>query len=784
MQALTMAISPSGIEYLTQQIVAHQISTALSSLVPPSSTVPVPNFFITAGDAIYNYSNFNISLSSGSLSNFSAALQSVTQNANGQFTMVMVASNVTVNYSSWKETYDYDESSDGYNGPTYPGSGGPWPYSMGISTLTFTVPVTLAQQAGSYTLTIGQVAATSSGCSPNIPSGSVLATTSDACVQSGVDSATLQALDSIDFQTPLKNTLWNLVLTIPASGHLTPNIVFNFNEGDTPLTFPSDNMGMSLGVTGNVTWQGSAYSGGTPPSLGMPSIPTSNDVHFYAADYEFNELYWAFYKDGKLHTTITKDQLLDPDMLTTDYYAGTSLDPLYQAYPDDDMTVEVTPQSPPTVTFQTVYQLVYGDNGVLTTQEAQLSDSTYHALSTLQGSVYLTQDDYTKALQMALGSNGTSAIIAQIEQASVVSGPFSQLYQVTSAGLSSLQGQLSSGAYQLLSSALKPGQVFINKGWLLAAVEKAFKSLALTTQYAPAIEAAFAVQGSYPQVYWVTPGTNGPLSTLVDQLPADDYNALIRLENNVYLDQPSFVTALQHVIGSAASQYVATITQAALVHGAIATHTVQADFKVLDSSQPQPITVFTVGFSETDLQQNFNLFIGPNNTQTVQFDFQLIRSGTKATLISSNIQGIDDTDFGDIWNFTLQPVYVEEMQKMAHTGVPLPFMAGFQFLFDQATVAVQPGYVEVLSDVKFIGTPAFIEALARDPGTVDLSALLMQAGVPTHETPPTREPVRRAASDRTPCLRRNRTAAAKTKLVRSNTAFAGSTSHERVQEGI
>ena len=42
MQALTLAISPSGIEYLTQKIVAHQISTALSGLVPPSSTVAVP----------------------------------------------------------------------------------------------------------------------------------------------------------------------------------------------------------------------------------------------------------------------------------------------------------------------------------------------------------------------------------------------------------------------------------------------------------------------------------------------------------------------------------------------------------------------------------------------------------------------------------------------------------------------------------------------------------------------------------------------------------------------
>ncbi len=390
----------------------------------------------------------------------------------------------------------------------------------------------------------------------------------------------------------------------------------------------------------------------------MPSMPASNHVHFYAADYEFNELYWAFYKDGRLNTKICKDQLPNPDMLTTDYYQGTSLDPLYQAYPDYDMRVDVTPQSPPTVTFQSVYQLDYGDNGVLTTQETQLSDSAYHALTTLQGSVYLTQAAYTTALQMALGSDGTPEIITQIEQASVVVGPFSQVYQVTSTGLSSLQGQLSSGAYQLLSSALKPGQVFVDKAWLLVAVEKALNSLALTTQYEDVIAAAFAVQGSYPQVYWVTAGTNGALSTLVDQLPPDVYNALLRLENNIYLDQPSFDTALQRVIGSTASKYVATITQAALVHGAITTHTVQAVFNVCatdggggvstptdcicDPNPPpsfQAIPVFTVSFTETDLQQNFHLFIGPNQTQTVQFDFQLIRSGTKATLVSRTSRG-------------------------------------------------------------------------------------------------------------------------------------------------
>jgi hypothetical protein len=197
--------------------------------------------------------------------------------------------------------------------------------------------------------------------------------------------------------------------------------VFKFNEGDAPLACP-DNAGIALGVTGNVTWQGNAYAGGTPPKLAIPSIPASNHVRFLVADYEFNELFWAWFKDGRLNSTITAAQVPDHGMLNTNYYKSGSLHPLSDTYPNHQMTVGVTPQAPPTVTFQAAYQLTYGDNGVLTTQEAALPASSYQALSTLKGSVYLSQADYATALQNTLDPAG-APYIPQIEQASMVTGP-------------------------------------------------------------------------------------------------------------------------------------------------------------------------------------------------------------------------------------------------------------------------------------------------------------------------------------------------------------------------
>lgn len=199
----------------------------------------------------------------------------------------------------------------------------------------------------------------------------------------------------------------------------------------------------------------------------------------------------------------------------------------------------------------------------------------------------------------------------------------------------------------------------------------------------------------------------------------------------------------------------------------------------MSSRGGQPIPAFTVRIDETDFQQNFHLGIGPNNTQTVQFDFQLINGETTATLVSSHISGISVSDFPTVWNLGMHSAYQNVMQSLGRAGAPLPIMQGFRFLFEQATVAVQapssgqPGYVDVLTDVEFIGTPAFIEALAREPGTVDLFSLLRQGTVAADAPRPTREPARWGGSSRAAGLSCTRTTAAKTRLVRS-TAVPGS----------
>jgi hypothetical protein len=776
MQALTIAISPSGLQNLGPKLIGSQLANALSGLRPPSfNNNPPNNGPISIPDIIYTppggppppasttYNNITISLSNGFLSNMSATVQSLTQGANGQFTFVLVASNFTVSYD-WNEQFDEQL---GFAPPSHKNF--TWYNSqvMSVGTLTVTVPLTLAQQGNSYTLTFGSITTTTSGLNPTAPANSVVWVSTSPCdFVPTLDTAVSTALREIDFTTPVQNVLLGLFGTLPASGQLTSDIVFNFNQGDTPLAFPGD-QGITLGVTGNTTWEGNAYPDGTPPSLGIPGVPADNHVHFYAADYQFNELFWAFFKDNKLNTTITGADIPpgDPHYLNTNFYVGTSLNALAVDYPNLPMSVDVSPMTSSTVTFQSVYDVVYGNNGALTTMAFQVPDALYEKFATLAGAVYLDQPTYTAALQSALGSDGAQ-YIAQIIQASTVVGTFAKVYQVTQTGLNSLQQQLPSGVYNDLNGALTVGQVFVDQAWLLAAVENALGTLALANQYAQQIEAAFAVAGTYNQVYWVTPGTNGCLTTLVDQLPADVYNDVATLENTVYTSQTALFNDLENVIGADYATYSTQIANASRVTGAVATHNVQAVFNVI--KEGNKIQVFAANYQENDFQQDFRLGISQNNQtvcQTVQFDFQIIPNTVTSRVLWANIKGISADDLPSIWKWALQPVYQKVNEKMAHTGVPLPFMAGLRFLFNQATVAIKPGYADVLADVEFVGTAQTVDALARDPNSVDLASLAGQIrdSAGRRKAP---EPVRMGAAGGRRSLVRTKASAARTRLVR------------------
>jgi hypothetical protein len=120
---------------------------------------------------------------------------------------------------------------------------------------------------------------------------------------------------------------------------------------------------------------------------------------------------------------------------------------------------------------------------------------------------------------------------------------------------------------------------------------------------------------------------------------------------------------------------------------------------VVDKGVTIPVITFNV--SQTDVLQAFVLAVS-GTTQTLQFAFQIVTPLTTTKFISSTIPGINGGDFGFIWNFALQPVYAIEVAKIGQAGVALPRIQGFDFLFNNATITLVPGYANVLTDVQHV----------------------------------------------------------------------------------
>lgn len=562
MQGLALAISPDGINYFAQILVADVILKAIQSVSPASTTITPPDIITytspngTSSDVAHD---IVITLSKGTLQSFNPQFQSCAQNASGSFTLVFAANNCSADYN-WNEKYvsqvstifgTQDMGSPNYN----------YNYSMGVGTLTITVPMTLATTTGGgYELSVGTVSATPSNLSPNIPSNSVIQQYSGLpCLAPTVNSVTVASIEKVDFAAPIQKAINPLFGTIADSGTLLPSpahVVYEYGVGNNGLSFPN-NQGLTLGVTGQVTYQGTPYSGESPPNVPLPSVPSTQHVHFNLADYEFNALYWAFFSAGALKTEVSPGSLPDPAVLNTSTYKGTYLQALYNAYPSVPITVNVSATNAPTLFFQ-------------------------------------------------------------------------QVYILTSAAFSSL----SSG---VPSSVLTPLKV---------------------------------------------------------------------LKNQVFIRKNEFVTDVEKHSPSSTS-YIQTIETAAQVYGAQVTHDVRCVFNVVPTSTA--IEVFTVQFNETELLYDLALGVYPSGAtpskqaQTVQFAFQLIPSATTATLVSSNISDITSSNFPMMWNLVLQPEYASEMAKMGQAGTPVPFIQGFEFLFEEAIVQVQSSYVDVLANAEYKG---------------------------------------------------------------------------------
>ena len=553
MQAMTLAISSMGIEYFVDQILEPTIYNSLLGLTAPNMTVYPSGYTKTGISASpytypdqYTYSDIVVNLTNGTLSNYTPAYQGYTQQSGGVFQLTFLASNVGVNYT-WNESYELTTYDPTYNKTTGPDSySATYDFTMTIGTLTLTVDLTLSASSTEYTLAVSSVSSDPQNIDPDWPSGSVVVT-SQSCTGDTVDGGMEQAIDNIDFSSALNTVLSPLWGSVSATGDLGNGITFDWAPGDDPLAFPN-NSGLTLGITGQVSYDGTAYSAETAPSIALPSMPTDNYVHFDVSDYEFNALNWGYFEAGLLTQEIAASDLPDPQMLNTSNYCSLVAG-LCEAYPNAPMSLTVTPTEAPTVSFQQIYEI-----------------------------------------------------------------------------------------------------------------------------------------------------TDTSLATLESEVPSDVYTELTYFEGIPYLDATSFANAVEPAIGSDNwTTYGAVIEAAAELWAGVFEHQVQGAFYI---AYEDPVYLFTAQFDLVYVESAFVLG-SSGSQQTVQFDFTLVTSSTQASLVDSNYQPINILSFPALWNTGFEPAYADTMAALGSQGVPLPYMQGFEFLFDSATVTVEEGLVSVVANLEY-----------------------------------------------------------------------------------
>src|SRR5205085_336690 len=121
-------------------------------------------------------------------------------------------------------------------------------------------------------------------------------------------------------------------------------------------------------------------------------VPTHQHVQIYLSDYTLNGLYWAFYQDGRLSSTVTPTDPVvqpDPDVLKVKTYV--SAVPSLAPYRLKDMNAIIDPQATPTLSFQTIYLV---NQATLDKVRNQLPADVYAHLDDLAGNAYVALSDF------------------------------------------------------------------------------------------------------------------------------------------------------------------------------------------------------------------------------------------------------------------------------------------------------------------------------------------------------------------------------------------------------
>jgi LBP / BPI / CETP family, C-terminal domain len=316
----------------------------------------------------------------------------VEQIAGGQFPLVLQAQNFSVAYK-WHEAYHEYFCATGGRFPSCHGSDnvGDYDYIPGIGLLNTTV--TLAFEFNSttktYDIKVKNTSGKAANVSANIPGRSVIQNEDTGCFTAKVSDATAAAVSTINFEKAIAAVIPPLLKSIAGSGDLTPDIHYDFGLGDSGLTFPADNKGIKIGVTGKVRYKDQEYPGAPPPPVPVPPPPLdANHVNVYVSDYEINALHWAYFQAGLLNITITPSQLPDPDVLKVKTYVG--LIPELKPYAAFAMNATVSPKEPPVAKFQEVYEFTTDAMALL---NQQLPSDVYQMILNIEGNGYVSKED-------------------------------------------------------------------------------------------------------------------------------------------------------------------------------------------------------------------------------------------------------------------------------------------------------------------------------------------------------------------------------------------------------
>ena len=245
LQGITVAIALSGIKYFNSIVLGPALVNKLANMTPLVEVIHTGEITYQEyipphgsgkgaypGQAWIGTNDAAITLSSGQLHSFSPQIQSISQGEDGQFVLTIVAQSFSASFT-WNEQYNWIAQgfwSHPYN-TTFQN------YTIGFGSLTIIMTVAFKYANDSWALDLVSVSTTPTDVNPNIPSNSVLQYSQGTC-GSTVTDASKSAVDNINFSGAIMEAVSQKFASIPATGRITADISFQFEEGPDGLTFP------------------------------------------------------------------------------------------------------------------------------------------------------------------------------------------------------------------------------------------------------------------------------------------------------------------------------------------------------------------------------------------------------------------------------------------------------------------------------------------------------------------------------------------------------------------